>query len=93
MPAAIQLPTDIIVGQELVIAGTGFANTTAYTIDIGLPGPSQPSLKLKGTTSGAGAITATGVATLTPGAEGVCSVRVSDGTSTVSGTVKIHRSV
>jgi hypothetical protein len=50
MAAAIQIPTDLIVGSELVIAGTGFANATAYTIDIGLPGPAQPSVKLKGTT-------------------------------------------
>ena len=93
MPAAIQLPTEIVVGSELVVAGTGFANTTAYTIDIGLPGPNQPSLKLKGTTSGAGAVTATAVATVIPGNEGIANITVSDGTSTVKGTVKISRSV
>lgn len=93
MAAALQLPAEMVVGSELVIAGTGFANTTAYTAIVDLPGPNAPSITLKGTTSGAGAVTATAVATLIPGNEGIANITVSDGTSTVKGTVKISRSI
>jgi len=93
MAAALQIADEMIAGDELVIDGTGFANTTAYTAQITLPGMDTPSLTLKGTTSGAGAIDSTDVATIIPSAPGVCKISVSDGTSTVDASINIFKSV
>lgn len=93
MAAALQVADQMVVGDELVIAGTGFANSTAFTAVIGLPGPNSPSITLKGTTSAGGAVTATDVATIIPGNEGICSISVSDGTDTVADSTEIFRSI
>ena len=93
MAAALQVADQMICGEELVIDGTGFANTTAFTVDLTLPGIGAPSITLKGTTSGAGAITGSDVATVIPSAEGIITVKASDGTSTVTSTVEVFRSI
>lgn len=93
MAAALQAPAQAIVGDALSIQGTGFALTHAYTAVVELPGPNQPSLTLKGTTDGAGALDLTAVAALNPGNEGICTVTVNDGTSTVVAEVEIFRSI
>jgi hypothetical protein len=93
MAAALQVADQMIVGDELVIAGTGFANSTAYTAQITLPGPDAPSITLKGTTTSGGALAGSDEATIIPSSPGVCSISVSDGTSTVAASIEIFRSV
>lgn len=93
MAAALQVPSEMVVGDELTIAGTGFAVTHAYTAVITLPGPYQPSLTIKGTTDGAGAIDGSASAVLTPGSEGIAKISVNDGTSTVVANCEIFRSL
>lgn len=93
MAAALQLDSEMVVGDALKLDGTGFADSHAYTIDLTLPGPAQPSITLKGTTSAGGAITGSDVATIIPGNEGILHVKANDGTSTVEGDVQVFRSV
>lgn len=92
MAAALDALADMSVGDTLKVTGTGFALTHAYTAVVKLPGPGQPSITLKGTTSGAGAVDTSAVADLQVGHEGEVEVTVNDGTSTVVETVRVWHS-
>lgn len=87
MAAALQLPTEANVGDDIVIEGTGFEDSTAYTVVVS--GLGSFGIKFGGTTSGGGAVDTTNKLTITPNEPGNLEVTVSDGSSTVSGTIQI----
>lgn len=89
MAAALQLLSEVNVGDEVVIKGTGFANSTAYTVNISKDGNND--VKFQGTTSGGGAVDTTNELTITAGSEGIIYVSVTDGTSTVKGQIPVWR--
>jgi len=93
MAAAVPDIADKTIGDSLAITGTGFANSTAYTMTVKLPGPGSPSIKIKGTTSAGGAITDTSaIAEIQLANAGEVTVIVSDGTSTVTKTFRVWHS-
>lgn len=93
MAAALTNTLQMNVGQTLKVTGTGFANTTAYTARFGFPGKGHgaPTILAGGTTSGAGVVDLTGICEVTPSEEGDISVTVSDGSATVTETIKVWR--
>lgn len=88
MAAALQLPDLLNKGDQLIVEGTGFAITTAYTVIISKRGSGFTAV-FKNTTSGGGAVDTTNKLSLIMDSEGVLDVSVSDGTSTVTGQIPI----
>lgn len=89
MAAALTLPENVNVGESFVVTGTGFANTTAYTVTVNARG--NADVLFGNTTSGGGAVDTTSKLTITPSKAGLIHVTVSDGTSSVTGTIKVWR--
>lgn len=78
------------VGDALVITGTGFQNTHAYTVTVSKRGAGY-TIAFGGTTSGGGAVDTTGKLTLTLDSEGIIDYTISDGASTLTGQVQVWR--
>lgn len=91
MAAAIDVPSEVNVGDPLVVTGTGFETTQAFTIGIHSSGAGGSNLTLKGTTSGGGAFDSSDIADLTMDHEGEVTVTVDDGTNTVVGKTSVWR--
>jgi hypothetical protein len=89
MAAALVLtPAQVAKNHPVVISGTGFAFTTAYTITISNPDETE-SVTESGTTDGAGAFTSAGNFTFQPEHEGVWTVKIVCGADTLTVTTQV----
>lgn len=79
-------PTEAHVGNQVVVSGTGWALTHSYTLTV-TDVEEDVVGTWTGTTDGAGAFTQAG--SFTPVREGVYTVTVNDGTTTIVGTVHV----
>lgn len=92
MAATIVVPSQLSIGDKLVVTGAGFANNTPSTIVIQFPSPGNNSVTLKQTSSGGGALNSATVADVPMPGAGICNVTVSDGTSVVTGQCEVFHS-
>lgn len=92
MAAALQVVASQGKRDALVVKGTGFADTQAFTVKVSGPTTSSPDITYGGTTSGAGAIDTTGALEIVPNNGGIMTVTVDDGTTTVVTEVEVFES-
>lgn len=85
--AIVGVNAEGIKGQAIVPTGTGFANTTAFTVTVSGPSTSQNDIKVTGTSSGGGAIDPK--LTITLNAPGPVTVHIVCGSDDISETTDI----
>ena len=89
LPAIAGATAQQRVGESILVTGTGFANTTAYTVHISTPDESE-DVVMKGVSSGGGAINmATDGGSFVPQSDGFYTVKVVCGSDTLSCTVEV----
>jgi hypothetical protein len=89
LPALAGATVQQRIGAPILVTGTGFANTTAYTCTITTPDETE-DVVFKGSSSGGGAINlATDGGTFTPEIEGFYTVTVVCGSDTLSCKVEV----
>lgn len=90
MAAAVTLSSaEVKVGTQVTVTGTGFANSTACTCTFANPEETESEV-IKATSSGAGAVDFGPDGSFTPEVDGLWTITVTDGTSTVVKTLKVN---